>query len=169
VEEQSGSGPTGVEPVFYGEFQHTIDSKGRLIIPSRFRDVIVVRKLGQLMICRGLDRCLFLFGEQEWRTFEDRLSSLPLERSVARRFTRSLFSGAAQCDLDKQGRIMIPPPLRDHAKLDGEVVVVGVFNRVEIWNKSLWTEYQTESSEKFEDIAEQLWDFQAGKSGIQGI
>jgi len=154
--------------VFYGEFQHTVDGKGRLIIPSRFRDVIAIRKLGRLMICRGLDRCLFLFAEQEWRTFEDRLSSLPLERSVARRFTRSLFSGAAECDVDKQGRIMIPASLRNHAKLDGEVVVVGVFNRIEIWNKSLWAEYQTESSENFEDIAEQLWDLQANNSGMQG-
>jgi len=152
----------GTGHVFYGEYQHTIDGKGRLIIPSRFRDVIAVRKLGRLMICRGLDRCLFLFGEQEWRKFEERLSSLPLERSVARRFTRELFSGAAECDVDKQGRIMIPAMLREHASLDGEVIVVGVFERIEIWNKELWDEYRKESSEHFEDTAEQLYDFQTG-------
>jgi len=147
--------------VFYGEYQHTIDAKGRLIIPSRFREVIAEGDLGRLVLCRGLDRCLFLFGEQEWRKLEQRLSSLPLERSAARRFNRSLFSGAAECDLDKQGRIMIPPTLREHAALDGEVAIVGVFDRIEIWSKSLWSEYQRESAESFEDTAEKLWDFES--------
>lgn len=143
--------------MFYGEYQHNIDSKGRLIIPSRFRDVIDERKLGKLMMCPGLDSCLFLFGEEEWRNYEKRLSSLPLGRRSARLFARSLLSGACECELDKQGRIMVPPKLRKHAKLDGETMLTGIGNRIEIWNKELWDELMREASESFEDTAEELW------------
>ena len=148
--------------MFYGEYQHNIDEKGRLIIPSKFREVIAERELGGLMICRGLDRCLFIFGEDEWRNYEKRLSSLPLEKRSARSFTRQLFSGASECELDKQGRIMVPANLRAHANLNGATMVVGVFNRIEIWNKDLWTEYMRASNEGYEDTAEDLWNFQGG-------
>jgi len=150
--------------VFYGEYEHTVDAKGRLIIPSRLREVIVKRELAPLTICQGLDQCLFLFGEKDWKEFEDRLRSLPLEQADARRVTREFFSSAAPCELDKQGRIMIPGKLRKYAALDGDVTVMGVLNRIEIWNRARWNEYHMVSSTQFEDTAEHLWSLQTGGS-----
>lgn len=149
--------------MFYGEYQHNIDTKGRLIIPSRFREVIAERKLGKLMMCPGLDSCLFLFGEEEWKDYEKYLTSLPLGRRSARLFVRSLIALACECELDKQGRIMVPAKLRKHAKLEGETIVTGVVNRIEVWNKDLWDELMREAGESFEDTAEELWSSQADR------
>lgn len=138
-----------------GEFHHNIDEKGRMIIPARFRE-----ELGeQFVVTRGLDNCLFVYPKEEWKVLEQKLKALPFTRSDARAFTRFFFSGAVETELDKQGRVNIPPTLRKHGKLEKECVVIGVSNRVEIWSREMWESYYEESSESFNEIAEKIVDF----------
>lgn len=140
--------------MFMGEFQHTIDSKGRVAIPARFRE-----ELGEkFVITRGLDGCIFAYPMNEWATMENKLKSLPLTKADARAFVRFFFSGATECEVDKQGRILLPQNLREHAKLNKEAVIIGVSTRVEIWAKERWGEYSSEAGESFEEIAEKIVD-----------
>lgn len=141
--------------MFMGEYAHTVDEKGRMIIPAKFRDGLGVK----FVVTRGLDNCLFVYPEQEWAVMEQKLKALPLMKSDARAFTRFFFSGATECELDKQGRVNIPSTLREHAKLDKDVVVIGVSNRVEVWAKEVWEQYASESEASFNEIAEKLVDF----------
>lgn len=141
--------------MFMGEFEHSLDSKGRLIIPSKFRDQLD----SNFVVTRGLDGCLFVYPLSEWRLVEEKLSQLPSNKKNNRAFVRFMFADAVQCDFDKQGRIIIPKKLRLHAKLQKECVLVGVSNRVEIWNKARWEETIEETEENFDDIAENLIDF----------
>ncbi|WP_124220186.1 division/cell wall cluster transcriptional repressor MraZ [Aquisalibacillus elongatus] len=141
--------------MFMGEFQHNIDTKGRIIVPSKFRD-----GLGEsFVLTRGLDNCLFAYPQEEWRILEEKLKKLPLTKKDARAFTRFFFSGAIECEIDKQGRINIPSPLRNYADLEKECVVIGVSNRIELWAKEKWEEYVEESEESFAEIAENMMDF----------
>ncbi|MFS8579675.1 MAG: division/cell wall cluster transcriptional repressor MraZ [Novibacillus thermophilus] len=142
--------------MFMGEYRHTIDDKGRIIIPAKFRD-----DLGKtFVVTRGLDNCLFAYPSPEWQQLEQKLKTLPFTRSDARAFTRFFFSGATEVELDKQGRINVPGNLRQYAKLEKECVVLGVSNRVEIWSKRIWEDYFQESEESFNDIAEKLVDLE---------
>lgn len=137
-----------------GEHQHTIDSKGRLTIPARFRD-----GLGENFIAtRGLDNCLFLYPMDEWRELEGRLKGLPMTQPNARAFVRFMFSGASECNLDRQGRIVLPQNLREHARLEKDAVVVGLSNRVEVWSKDEWERYTHQAEVAYSDIAQQLAD-----------
>lgn len=141
--------------MFMGEYHHTIDTKGRMIIPAKFRD-----GLGEsFVITRGLDKCLFGYPMSEWKILEEKLKSLPLTKKDARAFTRFFFSGAVECDLDKQGRINITTPLLQYAKLEKECVIIGVSNRIELWSKDVWDQYVEEQEESFEEIAENMIDF----------
>lgn len=138
-----------------GEYQHNIDEKGRMIIPSKFRE-----ELGtEFILTRGLDQCVFGYPLSEWKVIEEKLKALPFTKKDARAFTRFFFSGAAECQLDKQGRVNIASPLRDYAKLEKDCVVIGVSNRIEIWSKSVWEEYFSKSEDSFGEIAESLMDF----------
>jgi len=138
-----------------GEYQHSIDDKGRIIIPAKFRD-----SLGdKFIVTRGLDNCLFVYPLSEWSVLEQKLKALPLMKSDARAFSRFFFSGATECELDKQGRVNLPNTLCDYAKLDKDCVVIGVSNRVEIWSKKTWEGFFNESEESFNEIAEKLVDF----------
>ncbi|UTR10978.1 division/cell wall cluster transcriptional repressor MraZ [Evansella sp. LMS18] len=142
--------------MFMGEYHHNIDEKGRMIIPAKFRE-----ELGTtFVVTRGMDKCLFVYPEQEWKQLEQKLKTLPFTKKDARAFTRFFFSGAAECGLDKQGRVNIAPTLRTYASLEKECVVIGVSNRVEIWSKSIWEEYFAESEESFGEIAEGIVDFE---------
>lgn len=117
-----------------GENHHVIDEKGRVFIPAKFRD-----DLGEsFVISKGLDKCLFIYSKKEWKTFEDKLNSLPM--SKGRDLQRYFFAGAEEVEMDKQGRITIPPMLREHAGLDREVVINGASTRAEIWDKQRWLE-----------------------------
>ena len=114
--------------MFIGEYQHTIDPKGRVILPAKFRE-----ELGEkFVVTKGLDNCLFVYPNEEWKNLEQKLRTLPLTSKEARAFIRFFFAGAAECEVDKQGRILIPSNLREHAKLDKELVIIGVSTRVEI-------------------------------------
>lgn len=138
-----------------GEFQHNIDAKGRIIVPAKFRE-----GLGEkFVLTRGLDQCLFAYPMDEWKVVEEKLKKLPLTKKDARRFTRFFFSGAVECEVDKQGRINIPQPLRTYSMLEKECVIIGVSNRVEVWAKEIWEDYFTQSEESFVEIAENLMDF----------
>ncbi|PZD93898.1 cell division/cell wall cluster transcriptional repressor MraZ [Paenibacillus sambharensis] len=140
--------------MFMGEFQHNIDDKGRLTIPAKFRE-----NLGaQFIVTRGLDNCLFVYPMSEWSVLEQKLKSLPLMKSDARAFSRFFFSGATECELDKQGRVNLPNHLCEYAKLDKDCVVIGVSNRVEVWSKAIWEGYYQQSEETFNEIAEKLVD-----------
>lgn len=141
--------------MFMGEHQHSIDEKGRMIIPAKFREALGPA----FVVTRGLDRCLFVYPKTEWSQLEQKLKALPLMKSDARAFTRFFFSGATECELDKQGRVNIPNTLCEHAKLTKDCVVIGVSNRVEIWSKELWEDYFRQSEDSFNEIAEKLVDF----------
>ena len=121
--------------MFMGEYNHTIDAKGRLIIPSRFRD-----ELGDsFVLTKGLDGCLSIYPKGEWEEFEKKLRSLPLTSKNARTFTRFFVSGATSCDLDRQGRILVPATLREYADLEKDVILAGNLDRIEIWSKARWS------------------------------
>jgi len=144
--------------MFMGEFQHTIDGKGRLIVPSRFREALGDR----FVATKGLDNCLFVYPLDEWQALEQKLKSLPFTRADARAFVRFFFSGASECEIDKQGRILLPANLREYAKLDKDVVVLGVSSRVEIWSADEWSKYSSEAEATYEEIAEKIVDFDLG-------
>lgn len=135
---------------FMGEYNHTVDSKGRLIIPTKFRD-----ELGaEFVVTKGLDGCLFVFSQNAWNDFEAKLRTLPLTRKDARQLVRFFVAGATSCELDKQGRILVPATLREFAGLEKDVVLAGITDRVEIWSKEKWTENNAIGD--MDDIAEQM-------------
>lgn len=122
--------------MFMGEYDHTIDGKGRLIVPAKFRD-----QLGdEFVVTKGLDGCLFIYDNTEWAKLEEKITNLPLSNQNARKFSRLLLAGATLCEVDKQGRILLPATLRKHAGLEKDVALVGVGSRIEIWNKAAWDE-----------------------------
>lgn len=138
--------------MFMGEYIHTIDGKGRLIIPVKFRDA-----LGEVFIVtKGLDHCLFVYPRQEWETLEKKLRELPFTQPEVRSFVRFFFSGATECELDKQGRILLPANLRNYAQLEKDLVLVGVSSRVEIWSQTLWAEYSQQAEDAYANAAESL-------------
>ena len=131
--------------MFMGQYNHTIDAKGRLIVPSKFRE-----QLGnEFVITKGLDGCLFVYSNEEWARIEENLREKPLTSKEARKFMRFFFAGAANCEVDKQGRINIPSNLREYAGIEKEVVSVGVYSRVEIWSKDKY-----EDNNNFDDMDE---------------
>lgn len=144
--------------MFYGEYLHTIDRKGRLILPSRFREVAKNNFIEKFFLNRGLDKCLFMFSEEEWRAQESKFKNLSFTKQEARTFTRLYFSGAVEVVPDRQGRFLIPQYLKDFAGIKKEVIIVGVSNRIEIWSEGSWNEYYGKSSPAFEEIAENLLD-----------
>ena len=140
--------------MFMGEFQHQLDTKGRMIVPAKFREQLSEH----FVITRGLDKCLFGYTMAEWQLIEEKLKKLPITERDARKFTRLFFSGAVEIELDKQGRMNIPAHLRDYAGLEKECVVVGVSNRIEVWSKDAWQSFYDDSEDDFEAIAEELID-----------
>lgn len=141
-----------VKEMFIGEYQHTIDPKGRIIMPSRFREGLGDR----FVVTKGLDECLFVYSLEEWSNLENKLKNLPLANKDARAFIRFFFSGASECEVDKQGRILIPSNLREFAKLDKEVVVTGVSTRIEIWSRDKWEAYNDDSGMDADNLAEKM-------------
>ena len=139
--------------MFMGEYHHSIDDKGRLIIPSKFRT-----ELGDsFVITRGLDNCLFVYSLVEWNKLVDKLKKLPFTKKNARNFNRFILSGAINTELDKQGRANITSSLISFANLEKDCVIIGVNDRLEIWSKSNWESFFNENSDKLSDIAEDLF------------
>ena len=142
--------------MFMGEYNHTIDAKGRLIIPSKFREA-----LGDtFVVTKGLDGCLFVYDNDEWNAFEEKLKSLPITNKEARQFVRFFLAGAAEVEVDKQGRILVPNVLREFAQISKDVVLIGVASRIEIWSKERFdgmAEY-----EDMDEIAEHMAELGLG-------
>ncbi len=144
--------------MFYGEFEHSIDRKGRLILPAKFREVAKNQFVEKFFVTRGLDKCLFMFSEEEWRSQENKFKTMSFTKQQSRTFNRLLFSGAVEVGFDKQGRILVPQYLKDFAEIKRDVMIVGVSNRIEIWAKDKWHDFYSNSRQSFEEIAEKLMD-----------
>lgn len=143
-----------------GEYEHSLDSKGRMILPAKIRE-----DLGEkFIITKGLDGCLFGFSETEWNNFEEKLKQLPLTNKNARDFVRFFLSGAVEAETDKQGRFLIPANLREYADLDKEAVVTGVGTRIEIWERDKWKKYNSDENISAEQIADNM-----ASLGVLGI
>lgn len=138
--------------MFMGEYNHTIDAKGRFIIPAKFREILG----DKFIVTKGLDGCLFVYPKSEWSSFEEKLKVLPLTNKDARQFTRFFLAGAAACEVDKQGRILLPQVLRDFAQLEKEIVLIGVASRVEIWSKINWEQSMSTYNDDMNEIAEKM-------------
>ena len=135
-----------------GEFEHSLDAKGRLIMPAKLKSAIGDR----FIVTKGLDGCLFAFSQEEWKNFEEKLKALPLSNRNSREFTRFFLSGATECEIDKQGRFLIPSNLRVASNLEKEVIIIGVGTRIEIWDKATWEKCDKEISA--DDIAQNMAD-----------
>ena len=142
--------------MFYGEYEHTIDRKGRLIVPAKFRQAFKDHEITSLFLTRGLDGCLFLFPESEWRSAESRFKQIPFTKSEGRKFNRMLFSGAVEVTIDGLGRLLVPKTLKEFAQITQDVVIVGVSNRMEIWSKEKWQAFYESSRQSFEEVAERV-------------
>ncbi len=138
--------------MFLGEFTHSLDAKGRIIIPSKFRE-----SLGfEYVLTKGLDGCLFLFSKEEWLLFEEKLRMLPFANKEARAFVRFFTAGATEGSLDKQGRVLIPQNLREHSEIEENGVIIGTPNRIEIWSEENWDNYTNSEDLSYEKIASQM-------------
>lgn len=142
--------------MFYGEYAHTIDRKGRIIVPAKFRQALKQHQVASLFLTRGLDGCLFLFPEAEWRVTEGRFKQIPFTKGEGRKFNRLFFSGAVEVVVDRLGRLLIPHTLREFAGIKDDVVIVGVSSRIEIWSKGSWHAFYDNSRKSFEEIAERV-------------
>ena len=143
-----------------GEFEHSIDTKGRLVLPAKIKD-----DLGkEFIVTKGLDGCLFGYSLAEWNKFEEKLKTLPLTNKITRDFVRFFLSGAVEEETDKQGRFLLPANLREYASLTKDAVIIGVGTRIEIWDKKKWNEYNSEENLSVDKIAEKMTEL-----GILGI
>ena len=141
--------------MFKGKYEYKIDSKGRISLPRPFKEVLQSDYSGRVVIT-NFDVCLVVYPIEEWEIFKEKAKSLPAYKDKVLSFIRFLYSGATECQLDKQGRVLIPAELRRYAKLEKEIVLLGVSNRIEIWNKDRWQEYLAESKSIIDDFAHQI-------------
>ena len=135
-----------------GEYEHSLDVKGRLILPAKIRE-----DMGdKFIVTNGLDGCLFGFSQNEWTNFEEKLKTLPLTNKNARDFVRFFLSGATECEIDKQGRFLIAGNLREYASLEKDAIIIGVGTRIEIWNREKWKSYNSDENISADEIAENM-------------
>jgi len=140
--------------MFMGEYHHNIDEKGRIVIPGKFRELTSEK----LIVTRGLEKCLYVYTEDEWNKLVDKLNKLPFTKKDARTFMRSFFAGATACEFDRSGRINITSPLVSYAGLTKECVVIGVNDRIEIWDETLYNNFLDENASELESVAEHLFE-----------
>jgi len=138
--------------MFIGEYYHSTDQKGRMAIPKKFRSDLAKGAV----VTRGLDKCLFIYTKKEWQALADKLASLPISKANTRAFARLMLAGAMEVGVDKQGRVLLPDYLRKYAGIKKQVVVAGLYNRVEVWDKTAWNKYKTNTEKQSSDIAEAL-------------
>ncbi len=138
--------------MFKGEYSHTVDAKGRMIVPSKYREILGEK----FVVTKGLDYCLFIYSCDEWDALCEKLMGLPLTNQNARAFVRFFMSGAIDCELDKQGRILLPQNLRAYANIDKDVTVIGAGTRVEIWSSSTWNDYKTDENLSLDNLASNM-------------
>ncbi len=138
--------------MFIGEFKHSLDPKGRIAVPAKFRKELV----GGAIVTRGLDRCLFVFSRSEWEVLAKKIAALPIAQANSRAFGRLMLSGAMDAEIDQQGRILIPDYLREYAGLSKQAVVTGLMNRIEIWDEQSWKQYKAKTESASDEIAEKM-------------
>lgn len=143
--------------MFIGEYQHSIDPKKRLAVPSKFRGDLK----NKVVVTKGLDKCLIIYPMKVWQELAEKLGTLPTGESATRSFVRSMLAGAVDCEIDKQGRILIPDFLKSYASLGKNVIIAGVYNRLEIWDEKKWEGYKKNAEKNSDEVAEQL-----GKLGV---
>lgn len=141
--------------MFRGRYEHTIDGKGRLSIPSKFRDILA-EKYSDTLIVTNFDNCLVAYPREEWEVLERKASALPQLKKEVKAFQRYFISAATECPVDAQGRILLAPTLREYAKLDRDVVIVGMLKKIEIWSKDRWSDVFAESERGFEEYSDVL-------------
>ncbi len=144
--------------MWYGEYAHTLDEKDRFILPAKFREKVKTLKKKKLYMTRGLDGCLSLYDEEAWRSLEEKLKSLSFTKQQSRSFNRLLFSGACEVNVDSQGRITVPEYLKSFAQIKREIVIIGVADRIEVWDKDVWMNFYSDNRKKFEEMAENLFE-----------
>ena len=144
--------------MWYGEYIHSLDDKSRFVLPAKFRQSIKKHSIAKFYFTRGLDGCLFMFAEKDWQKLEDRFKSLSFTKQQARSFNRLYFSGAYDFKPDSQGRILIPDYLRDFADIKKDIVIIGVSDRIEIWDKGRWDKFYEQNRKNFEEMAENIFD-----------
>ena len=142
--------------MFYGEYTHNLDGKGRAVLPAKFRTIARNKKIKKFYLTRGMEKCLFLFSDTEWMKQEEKFKALSIMKKDARSFNRIYFSGATEVRPDSQGRFLMPIYLKNYAGIKREIIIIGVSNRIEIWSRNIWEEFCESSLEHFEDIAEKL-------------
>ena len=147
--------------MFYGEYQHTIDQKGRIIVPSKFRFIVNEEYVEKFYITKGLDNCLWGFTEKEFRTLEEKLKPLPFTDINTRKFIRLFFTGTCVLSCDKQGRILLPQNLIEYGGLHKDIVIAGVQTRFEIWDKQRYAQFQSDAISMYEELAQHI-DFSKG-------
>ncbi len=135
-----------------GEYEHSLDEKGRLIMPAKLKDDIGEK----FVITKGLDGCLFVYSQKEWKLFEDKLRTFPLTNKDARALMRFFLAGAIQAEIDKQGRFLITSNLREFAELEKEIIIIGVLTKIEIWSKEKWIKYSKKENKTADEIAEKM-------------
>lgn len=135
-----------------GEYQHSIDDKGRIAIPAKFRKTLA----GGVVVTKGIDACLYLYPLDEWRKLAEKLSRLPINQADSRAFSRMMLAGASHAEIDSQGRILLPDYLRSYAKIRARAIIVGLYNRAEIWDEGEWNSYKTSIEGKTDEIASRL-------------
>jgi len=145
-------GITSINIMLLGEFKHNMDTKGRVAVPSKFRENLQTGAI----VTRGLDHCLFIFSKTEWETLVSKITSLPLAQADSRAFARLMLAGATDVKIDTQGRILIPDSLRDYAHLKKQVVVTGMYTRIELWDADQWETYKKRTESSADEIAEKL-------------
>lgn len=138
--------------MFIGEYQASIDDKGRVSIPVKFRKQLKAK----VVVTRGLDNSLFLYTVDEWKKLAEKLASLPISTANTRAFSRLMLAGAMDCEIDKQGRIILPAYLKAFAQINKKLVLAGLYNRIEIWSEELWETYKQQTEKESNAIAEQL-------------
>ncbi len=144
--------------MWYGEYLHSLDEKNRFVLPSKFRQKVEKEKIKKFYLTRGLEECLFMFAEKDWLRMEEKFSSLSFTKLKARFFNRLYFSGAYEARIDSQGRILIPDSLKAFAGIDKEIVIIGVSDRIEIWDKLRWKKFYEENRKNFEEMAENIFE-----------
>lgn len=145
--------------MFLGRFQHTVDSKGRVSIPRKFREVLSDRYEDKLIVTTDLDQCLAAYPMEEWRLIEEKAKQLPSMQKEVKDWLRFFYSGAVECELDRQGRILLSPSLREYARLSKDIVMLGMVKKIEIWDAKRWKEKVAKMPENFEKIGEALAGF----------
>ncbi len=150
-----GGSKEGDETMFRGRYEYTIDSKGRVSIPSKFKEILI-QQYDERLVITNYDLCLVAYPNQEWSAIEEKIKNFPSLSKEIRTFYRFFYSSGIDCEIDRQGRLLIPQSLRDYAKLGKDIVLVGVGKGIEIWNKERWEEEFRKSQESFDHVTETL-------------